>query len=150
MYLIMGRLKILENRVMEYTQICAEGDLTLLGGIAEYISDNANVHVVKKPSPAMVMVRHTDPLEKTPFHLGEAYVTECEVEVEGVIGYSCVLGQESERALYGALIDAVQSAKTELKNRVNLMLERVGKALEKKWESEAKEVSGTKVDFDVR
>ena len=77
--------------MMDYSEIAAEGDLEAVREIAQAIVNRLPVRILKPPSPGMVMVKQIDPLENTQFLLGEAYVTECEVDVEGLPGYGCVL-----------------------------------------------------------
>src|SRR5271157_382252 len=93
--------------MMEHSEIIAEGGDDALREIAELIVKRLPVKVLKPPAPGMVMVRQVDPLENVLFLLGETYVTECEVEVDGRLGYGCVLGAGEERALCGAMVDAV-------------------------------------------
>ncbi|HEX9061495.1 MAG TPA: phosphonate C-P lyase system protein PhnG, partial [Clostridia bacterium] len=91
---------------MEYSEIAAEGRLENLKLIAEKIAGMFPLSVITPPSSGMIMIQHTDPVEKTPFYLGEAFVTKCEVDIAGNIGFGCVLGDDPERALYSAIIDA--------------------------------------------
>ncbi|MFW5683431.1 MAG: phosphonate C-P lyase system protein PhnG [Spirochaetota bacterium] len=95
---------------MTHSEIAAEGPIGPVKEAAEEIVAECDVRVVREPSGATVMVRSVDPLDLTPFNLGEAYVTDCEVEVDGCLGYGCVLGTSRERALYAALLDAVLAA----------------------------------------
>jgi phosphonate C-P lyase system protein PhnG len=53
----------------------------------------------------MVTVR--DPFE-TPFHLGEVLVSEAEVVFDGHSGYGAVCGDEPERALLLAAVEAAE------------------------------------------
>ncbi len=55
------------------------------------------------------MVSATDPFD-VDFHLGEALVTEALVEYEGVQGYGMVMGDQPERALAAASVDAIARA----------------------------------------
>ena len=93
--------------MMDHSEIAAEGELDAVREIAQVIVNRLPVRVLKSPSPGMVMVRQVDPLENIQFLLGEAYVTECEVDVGGLPGYGCVLGSGEDRALCSALLDAV-------------------------------------------
>jgi phosphonate C-P lyase system protein PhnG len=149
--------------MMHYSEIVAEGSLDALKAIADEIATRLNVRVLKAPSPGMVMVRHVDPLEKTGFLVGEAYVTECEVEVEGRLGYGCVIGSADERALCGALVDAVfggMSARDSgglrgpVSHTIALDLEPLLDAervrIEARWDAESRAVASTRVNFEVR
>jgi len=135
---------------MEYTQIVAEAELDALEAVAAFIADRCSVRVLKAPTPGMVMVRHVDPLEGTPFHLGEVYVTECEVEVDGSLGYGCCLGSSDRRGLFAALVDAVLSGGHPLSGSVQVLLEAEEAGIRRRRGQEAAAAAGTRVDFQVR
>jgi len=135
---------------MEYSEIIAEGSKEILMVIAERIASFHKIEVVRPSDDGMVMVCHIDPLDKTPFYMGEAYVTECEVEVDGLLGYSCLLGRKEEEVLYGAVIDAVMSSGFDIKKEVEFMLKAEEQVILSRWEKEEKMIAGTKVDFEVR
>ena len=148
---------------MHYSEIVAEGGLETLRQVADAILARLNVRVLKAPAPGMVMIRHIDPLLKTRFLLGEAFVTECEVEVDGRLGYGCVLGQAEERALCGALVDAVfggiaarhsDAPRGPVSHTMALDLEPLLDAervrIEARWDAESRAAASTRVNFEVR
>jgi alpha-D-ribose 1-methylphosphonate 5-triphosphate synthase subunit PhnG len=136
--------------MFDHSGIMAEGDLATVRAMAEEVTQYLPVRVLKAPAPAMVMVRHAEPLENTPFHLGEAYVTECEVEVDGRLGYGCVLGPNEERALCAAIVDAVVGSGHPIASQLRILLEQERARLEAERLQEARAVGGTRVDFEVR
>jgi alpha-D-ribose 1-methylphosphonate 5-triphosphate synthase subunit PhnG len=135
---------------MNHSRCVAMAGLDYLKAIAEDVLSGSAVKVIREPAPGMVMVRHVDPLDRTPFFLGEAYVTECEVEVDGRIGYSCVLGAEEERSLYGAIIDAVVGNGLPAKERVVASLEAAWAEVDRRREAESRRFGATKVAFDLK
>lgn len=148
---------------MHYSEIVAEGSLDALKAIADEIAMRLSVRVLKAPAPGMVMVRHVDPLETTRFLLGEVFVTECEVEVDGRLGYGCVAGLAEERALCGALVDAVfggisardsAAPRGPVSHTIALDLEPLLDAervrIEARWDAEGRAVASTRVNFEVR
>ena len=150
--------------MMDYSEIVAEASPDALQGIADVIVNRLEVRILKAPSPGMVMVRHSDPLENTLFLLGETFVTECEVEVDGLLGYGCVLGSGEERALCGALVDAVLGGDTSASDgdqsalsgdqavgsEIKHLLEAERLRIEARWEAESRAVASTRVSFEVR
>jgi alpha-D-ribose 1-methylphosphonate 5-triphosphate synthase subunit PhnG len=133
---------------MHFTEIVAEGNPGAIRAIADEVVTSHEVRVIREPSAATVMVRSVDPLQKTPFNLGEVYVTECEVEVDGELGYGCVMGIERERSVYAAIIDAaVHTEHGPLAAEVSRRLEQVGEALAAERAKESARVAGTAVDF---
>ena len=135
---------------MDYSEIIAEASPAGVRRIADVILERLDVKVIKPPAPGMVMVRHVDPLENTLFLLGEAYVTECEVEVEGLLGYGCTLGAGEERALCAALVDAVVGAGHRMGPEIVRLLEEEERAIRERWSTEAATAAATRVSFDVR
>lgn len=135
---------------MELSQIIAEGEISQLKTIAELIVDTLPCKVITQPAPGMVMIKHVDPLEKDPFYLGEAFVTQCEVEIEGNLGYSCVLGNDSERALYGAIIDSVLGNSQIVSAKIIPLLKSEEENILARLTFENKKISQTRVNFDVK
>ncbi|HET6452589.1 MAG TPA: phosphonate C-P lyase system protein PhnG [Spirochaetia bacterium] len=128
----------------------AEASLPGVQRIADAILDRLDVKVLKPPTPGMVMVRQVDPLENTPFLLGEAYVTECEVEVDGLLGYGCTLGAGEQRALCAALVDAVIGGAHGIAPEIVRVLEEEEQDIQERWATEAATAAATRVSFDVR
>ncbi len=136
--------------MMEYSQIAAEGRAEAVREIAQAIVDRLPVRMLKPPSAGMVMVRQIDPLENIPFLLGEAYVTECEVEVDGSAGYGCVLGSDEERALCSALLDAVVGGGHPKASEITPLLEAEEKRIRQRWDAESTAAASTRVSFETR
>jgi alpha-D-ribose 1-methylphosphonate 5-triphosphate synthase subunit PhnG len=63
--------------------------------------------VQRAPRSGLVMVTVNDPFD-TLFHLGEVLVSEAEVVFEGIPGYGAICGDEPERALLLAAVEAVE------------------------------------------
>jgi len=150
--------------MIDYSEIVSEASPDALQEIADAIVNRLEVRVLKPPAPGMIMVRHSDPLENTLFLLGETFVTECEVEVDGRLGYGCVLGSGEESALCAALIDAVlggsksasgngksaPDGNREIASEIEHLLEAERLRIEARWEAESKAVASTRVSFEVR
>jgi alpha-D-ribose 1-methylphosphonate 5-triphosphate synthase subunit PhnG len=136
--------------MMDHSEIAAEAGTEAVHDIAETIVNRLTVRILKPPSPGMVMVRQVDPLENTAFLLGEAYVTECEVEVDGLPGYGCVLGSDRERALCSALLDAVIGGGNAMAAELAPLLAAEEKRIRARWETESRAVATTRVNFEVR
>lgn len=135
---------------MDYFKIVAEGRLEKLEVVAQRIVNEFECKVVSSPSPGMIMLKHVDPIDKTQFYLGEAFVTECEVEVSGKLGYGCVLGDEPERALYGAIIDSTLGNGCDIPVEAKELLESEMQHIRNEQVKEKNRVLSTKVNFDVK
>lgn len=65
-----------------------------------------NVQVLRKPETGLVMMNVTDCFT-TDFHLGEVLVTTAEVTYAGRRGWGMIMGDEADRALLLAVLDAL-------------------------------------------
>jgi alpha-D-ribose 1-methylphosphonate 5-triphosphate synthase subunit PhnG len=85
-------------------------DLQSLQEVVKQIAAVFQVKVMKPASTSLVMMGAKDSVQKVPFYLGEVLVTQCVVAVNDIIGYGFVMGDDSERAYYLAVIEgAIQS-----------------------------------------
>lgn len=135
---------------MDYYKIVAEGRLEKLQVVVQRIVNEYEWKVVAHPSPGMIMVRHVDPIDKTKFYIGEAFVTQCEVEVAGKLGYGCVLGDEPERALYGAIIDSRLGNACDIPVEAKEILEHEMLHIGNEQVIDRNRIFNTKVNFDVK
>ena len=94
------------NRYDNDTVLC-ECDLPTLQRFVEELEKRHEVILVKSPGICLTMVRAEDSLEKQEFFLGEALTSECEVSVDGMLGYGLCLGEEPVRAYCIAVCDAL-------------------------------------------
>jgi alpha-D-ribose 1-methylphosphonate 5-triphosphate synthase subunit PhnG len=69
----------------------------------------AGFRVQRAPRTGLVMCTVHDPFD-TPFHLGEVLVSEAEVALDGHAGCGILCGDEPERALLLAAVEAAQSS----------------------------------------
>ena len=92
-----------------------------LSGLIEMLSE-LEIAVLKGPEVGLIMVSATDPFS-TDFHLGEALVTQAIVEYRGEKGFGMLLGDQPERAIALASVDALDRAGAP-------ELEKIGEALE--------------------
>ena len=112
--------------------------------------DTEQVEILDEPSGAMVMMKHRDPLEKTPFYLGEVFVTQCTVKVSGHIGYGCVIGSDVKRAMYAAICDAVWGGDLPLKEELCAAVRNAQSFIDDEDLRQAALVERTRVDFVTR
>src|SRR5208337_4418817 len=135
--------------MMDHSEIIAEASPEAVREIAELIASRLPVNVLKSPSPGMVMVQHVEPVENIVFLLGETFVTECEVEVDGLLGYGCVLGSGRERALCGAMVDAIMGGRHLFEREIEPLLEAERQKIEARGDVESRAVASTRVSFEV-
>ncbi len=62
--------------------------------------------IVKAPEKSLTMVRLRDPVQECQFYLGEVIVSEAIVDLDGVKGMAVLMGDDFDKVLDMALIDA--------------------------------------------
>jgi alpha-D-ribose 1-methylphosphonate 5-triphosphate synthase subunit PhnG len=135
---------------MDHSRVTAEGSADAVRFLGEFVAARLPVKVLRTPAAIMTMVTHVDPLLGVPFSLGEAFATECEVEVDGRLGYGCCLGRSEERALCAAIVDAIVGTGHPLAASLLPLLEAEEARIRVRWKREEKAAAMTKVDFEVR
>jgi len=77
--------------------------------VADMIADIINLHcpvVVKEPEKTLTMVKMREPVKNSLFYIGEVIVCEAVVELDGTKGYAVLMGDDTEKTLNMAIIDA--------------------------------------------
>ncbi len=116
--------------------------------LGEKVRECLEVKVIKQ-NTALVMMQAIDSVEKEIFNLGEVLVSEAEVEINGEMGYSQILGDDTEKALIGAILDAVCEIKHFLKEKVIKMLNQEKIYYKKEKAQEYAKIKSTKVEFEA-
>lgn len=116
--------------------------------LAKEIRNVLKVRIIKQEN-GLVMMRARDSVENEVFNLGEILVSEAEVEINGVLGYSQVLGDDTEKALAGAILDAVCEIKHPFREKIIKMLNQEKNYYEKEKAKECAKIKSTKVEFEV-
>ena len=62
--------------------------------------------IVKEPCKTLTMIKLRDPVRRGMFYIGEVIVCEASVEIDGEQGISVLMGDDTEKALDMAIIDA--------------------------------------------
>ncbi len=135
---------------MDVSLIVAEAPLDILREAGTLISALPDCRSLSGPALGMYAMIHRERVCDQPFILGELLVTSAEAEVNGEIGYSCVLGDEPERARFGAIIDAALRTDHERSDALARVLERAGAIVKERHNQEKILAEATRVEFDVR
>ncbi len=102
-----------------------------------------------KRNTALVMLRVKDTVAGEVFNLGEVLTSEAEVEINGAPGYSQVLGDDTKKALAGAILDAACRIEHPLRERITKMLNQEKKYYEKERAKEYAKIKSTTVNFEA-
>jgi phosphonate C-P lyase system protein PhnG len=100
------------------------------------------------PRSGLLMMTVQDSFD-TDFYLGEILVTEAEVESRGKTGYAMVMGDEPEKSLLAASIEAImqgdnEDLKKQIRGFVSEQMEKINSIKEK----ESALIAKTKVSFE--
>jgi alpha-D-ribose 1-methylphosphonate 5-triphosphate synthase subunit PhnG len=109
----------------------------------------AGVKILKEPESGLIMMAAKDSLE-TDFYLGEILVTAAEAEYRGFKGYAMVLGEEPEKALLAAAVEAIwRSDHGDLQSRIRKFLTSRAEVLATAAARERELIARTKVSFET-
>ena len=131
------------------TEILIRGSADVAGKLAREILNRYDVTTVEEANNGMVMVKIRESAQRSLFYLGEVFITECKVMINGHLGIGMVKGHEPEIAYSLAVIDAACNADLpETKAWEGLLLleqNRINKA----YAAFMQKILKTKVNFDT-
>ncbi len=131
----------------DYTGILNGAKTQYAVEISKVISDKYKVKIIREPQKTLTMIKMREPVGNSLFYLGEVLCCECMVEVEGEKGFAVCMGDDFDKALDCAIIDAGFSAKLvemrEIKDRI-LMIRQSQRMQRRQMNAE---ILKSKVDF---
>jgi alpha-D-ribose 1-methylphosphonate 5-triphosphate synthase subunit PhnG len=87
-------------------RIMAKADAEYIALLAKNLKENYAIVVVKEPEKTLVMVKMREPVKQSLFYIGEVMVSEAIVEIDGTKGIAVAMGDDYEKTLDMAIIDA--------------------------------------------
>lgn len=129
----------------EIIAFCRKG---ILLSLAEEVRKTLEIKIVKQ-NTALVMMQVKDSVEREIFNLGEVLVSEALVEINGVWGYTQVLGDDLEKAQAGAILDAACEAKYPLTEKIVEKLNEEKDNYHREKAGEYAKIKSTRVKFEV-
>lgn len=112
--------------------------------LGEKLQQQYSLTIVKKPEKSLVMIKMREPVKNSLFYLGETIITEAVVQLEDTVGTAVTMGDDFEKTLHMAIIDAAENKGVFVHE--DLLLERE-QAQRQKMEQENALFQKTKVDF---
>ena len=88
------------------TKILALADRQDVAAMSGAIQKAYRPVIVKGPGNTLTMIKMREPVRQSLFYIGEAIVCEAVVEIDGVQGISVAMGDDAEKTLDMAIIDA--------------------------------------------
>ena len=105
-------------------KIMAKADRDVIIGLADKIKQSHEVIIVKSPEKALTMIKMREPVKESLFYLGEVIVTEATVSLDGTNGTAVTMGDDFDKTLAMAVIDAACNCKVFEDTEVLLELEK--------------------------
>ena len=88
------------------TKVLVRADKSEVAAMSADIQITYQPIIVKEPGKTLAMIKLRDPVRQGVFYIGEAIVCEAAVEIDGVQGISVLMGDDAEKVLDMAIIDA--------------------------------------------
>jgi len=88
------------------TKILAKADRKEIAALSAEIQKNHLPVIVKEPAKTLTMIKMREPVKQSLFYIGEVIVCEAAVELDGVKGVAVAMGDDAEKTLDMAIIDA--------------------------------------------
>lgn len=139
----------IHDRNSRFEMIAACDDTTLVGHAEAVLNGDTLVEIRQEPTPQLVMQRVREPVEASPFNLGEVLVTAAEVAVDGARGFAMVPGKAEAKAVSGAIVDAAVEADHPRSAEIADDLRAAVEAREERRAHEWTESRATTVEFDT-
>ncbi|MFM1652174.1 phosphonate C-P lyase system protein PhnG [Brevibacillus sp. B_LB10_24] len=131
------------------TEILINGSAELAAALAQEIENRYQVTTIEEPNHGLVMVKVRETAQKSLFYLGEVFVTECKVQIEGCMGIGILKGDEPERAYDLAVIDAAYEAVLKETAAWSALLQAEADRIANERKAFAAKIRRTKVDFET-
>ena len=88
------------------TKILAKADRAVVAAMSAEIQKNYSPIIAKEPGKTLTMIKMREPVKNSLFYIGEVIVCEAVVEIDGVKGIAVLMGDDAEKTLDMAIIDA--------------------------------------------
>ena len=106
------------------TKILAKADRRDVAALSAEIQKEYRPVVVKKPGKTLAMIKMREPVKKSLFYIGEVIVCEAAVEIDGIRGVAVLMGDDAEKTLDIAIIDAAVNKGVFIDMKMLLTLEK--------------------------
>ena len=111
-------------------KILSKAESEKVAELGKKIRDKYPVTVIKKPEKTLAMIKMREPVQNSLFYLGEVIISEASVSIDGTVGRAAAMGDDFEKTLNMALIDAAcnkgifEDEQNEITEKENAMLQK--------------------------
>jgi alpha-D-ribose 1-methylphosphonate 5-triphosphate synthase subunit PhnG len=88
------------------TKILANANRQDIAALSADIQKKYHPVIVKEPGKTLAMIKMREPVKQSLFYIGEVIVCEATIEIDGVQGHAVAMGDDTEKILDMAIIDA--------------------------------------------
>jgi len=135
------------NEIIPHNSLIAEMDEKSFNRLLG-ILPTEEISLVREPHTGLIMMTANDCFD-TDFCIGEALVTVAEAKIGRVNGFAMILGDNPNRAIVSASVDAIMSGHDEeLKSKVQRCLRGYERRARRHQKHEALLLSSTMVSFE--
>lgn len=135
--------------VKEYTRILSAASGEDVEKISSLVKNGYRIKAVKEPQKTLAMIKMREPVGASLFYLGEALCTECMVELDGVKGFCVIMGDDFDKALNCAVIDAAINANVKELDEIFAEIGRLDEAQRRARRKLNGEIMKSRVNFST-
>jgi alpha-D-ribose 1-methylphosphonate 5-triphosphate synthase subunit PhnG len=88
------------------SRILAKSESTVVAELSGKLKKCHSIVIVKEPNKTLTMIKMREPVKESLFYIGEVMVCEAIVELDGTKGIAVAMGDDFEKILNMAIIDA--------------------------------------------
>ena len=131
------------------TEILLKSPRELAEKLGQEILINYPVKSIEEPNNGLVMLKVRETAKRQLFYLGEVFITECKVMIDGHLGIGIVKGHEPEFAFNLAVIDSAFNADLQETKEWIKVLTHEENAIKQNEEELKGKILKTKVNFEM-
>jgi alpha-D-ribose 1-methylphosphonate 5-triphosphate synthase subunit PhnG len=87
-------------------RILTKADANTVAELAADLTEKYRVLIIEEPNKALAMIKMREPVKNSLFYIGEVIITQAVVELENTKGIAVTMGDNCEKTLNMAVIDA--------------------------------------------
>lgn len=132
-----------------YSKVLCQSSGPWVVDLIRPVMDKYPVRVLRKPAKTLVMIKMRETVAKAQFYLGEMLACEAMVELEGKKGFALMMGDDTQKVMATAVVDALRKTDLPEKEPVLQALEQRQQELEREQQREIARHARSKVQFET-
>lgn len=135
--------------ISRLSKILGKSSKEIIESLAKPVMQRYAVTALRKPNKTLVMVRMQETVAKADFYLGELLACEALVELEGKKGFALMAGDDTQKVLCAAVLDAVCKTDLPEKGQIIQALEEEEKKIARRQAQEIQKHASSRVQFNT-